>query len=286
MSNQTSVGAVRRLPPFIAVLASLLWTLPDGASAQTKSRVIRWANLALVVRSDPATGVRLWVGSSLAARGVGASGTVRSARFTPADVREWVEVAQRFVTTPSDPTGAIATSPVLSGHDRQVLAVARDSAPPAGEPPLLLFFADSGGRNRLVARAPADGLAELFGGLALAAAEAGWNPDSVAAATVFSCAPLVDADCTPIEQPLDAKLRPPAVAMAGRGMVWAEYEVDEGGRVDLKTLDFIYSDHAALEGAIRRSLGRMVFTPATRHRKPIRQRVAQTFVFDFSGGPP
>ncbi len=63
-------------------------------------------------------------------------------------------------------------------------------------------------------------------------------------------------------------------------MVWTQYVVDERGRADPASIDIIYSDHPALNSAVRNSRVRMRFTPATRRGQPVRQKLEQTLRFD------
>ncbi len=257
---------------------------PSFLAAQPQSRVVRWANLIMVIRAEPATGVHLWLGPTPEARDAGTPEGIRGGRFEPKEVLAWLDVARRLVG--ENGPDSLRTSPALGGAGGEIVAVARTATPPPGEPPYLLFAADSGGAHRRVVRATAAGLDELFTGLAQAAAGAGWAPDSVLAARRSGCEGPADSLCTPVDMKPGTRLPPGPGGITGRGMVWAQYDVTEEGRVDPASIDIVYSDHPVYAAWVRRTLGRLGFIPARRQHRPIRQTVLQSIRFGYPGDPP
>lgn len=63
------------------------------------------------------------------------------------------------------------------------------------------------------------------------------------------------------------------------GEVWARFCVDTDGRPDLSTFQAQLSDHDEFEDAVRDYLEQVRYTPAMQNGAPIRQLVAQRFVF-------
>jgi TonB family protein len=57
------------------------------------------------------------------------------------------------------------------------------------------------------------------------------------------------------------------------------FVVDERGRVEMNTVEEVMSAHAAFSHAVRITLARMRFTPATVAGKPVRQLVELPFIF-------
>lgn len=261
-----------------SLVASVTLAIPPCISAQPRppaaSHVVRWPNLIAVVRAEPATGVRLWLGPTLAARDAGTPAGIHTARFNPEEVPIWLDGVRRFIGEPAP--DSLRTSPVLGGARGEMLAIARPASAPAGEPPYLLYAADSGGAHRRVIRASAEGLEELFSALAVSAGTAGWVPDSVLAARDSGCNDVADTLCTPADIKPGSRTGPP-LGFEGQGMVWVEYDVTADGRTDPASIDIIYSDHPLFEAWVKKTLERVRFTPARRQHRPIRQTVLQTF---------
>ena len=73
---------------------------------------------------------------------------------------------------------------------------------------------------------------------------------------------------------------PPSLYAAHtRGLVLAEFVVDAQGRVEDDTFGVISSTHPLFAAAVRSAIDRVVFTPALRGGKPVRQLVHQPFEF-------
>ncbi len=77
-----------------------------------------------------------------------------------------------------------------------------------------------------------------------------------------------------------APVYPPDLAASGtEGRVHAMYVVDTAGRVDTTTIRVMRSDDPRFTASIRTALGGMLFRPAKRAGKPVRQLVEQKFRF-------
>jgi TonB family protein len=69
------------------------------------------------------------------------------------------------------------------------------------------------------------------------------------------------------------------LAMGAEGLVQAIYVVDTAGRVDTTTIQVVRSDDSRFTESVRTALGRMLFRPAKRAGKTVRQLVEQRFRF-------
>ena len=69
------------------------------------------------------------------------------------------------------------------------------------------------------------------------------------------------------------------IAIGAEGMVQALYVVDTAGRVDTATIQVMYSDDPRFTASVRTALGEMLFRPARRSGKTVRQLVEQKFRF-------
>jgi TonB family protein len=69
------------------------------------------------------------------------------------------------------------------------------------------------------------------------------------------------------------------LAMGAEGLVQATYVVDTTGRVDTTTIQVERSDDSRFTESVRTALGRMLFRPAKRGGKTVRQQVQQQFRF-------
>ncbi|HEX7337250.1 MAG TPA: energy transducer TonB [Gemmatimonadales bacterium] len=69
------------------------------------------------------------------------------------------------------------------------------------------------------------------------------------------------------------------IAIGAEGMVQAVYVVDTAGRVDTTTIQVVYSDDPRFTASVRTALGEMLFRPARRSGKTVRQLVEQKFRF-------
>jgi TonB family protein len=69
------------------------------------------------------------------------------------------------------------------------------------------------------------------------------------------------------------------LAMGAEGLVQAIYVVDTTGRVDTTTIEVVRSDDSRFTESVRAALGLMLFRPAKRAGKTVRQRVEQKFRF-------
>lgn len=77
-----------------------------------------------------------------------------------------------------------------------------------------------------------------------------------------------------------APIYPPDLAAAGvEGLVQAKYVVDTTGRVDTTTVRILISNDRRFTASVRTALGGMLFRPAKRAGKPVRQLVEQRFRF-------
>ncbi len=68
-------------------------------------------------------------------------------------------------------------------------------------------------------------------------------------------------------------------AIGTEGQVQATYVVDTVGRVDTATIEVVQSDDPRFTESVRTALGEMLFRPARRAGKPVRQLVEQKFRF-------
>jgi TonB family protein len=69
------------------------------------------------------------------------------------------------------------------------------------------------------------------------------------------------------------------LAIGAEGLVQMTYVVDTAGRVDMSTIEVVSSDDPRFTESVRTALGLMLFHPATRNGKTVRQLVAQQFRF-------
>jgi Gram-negative bacterial TonB protein C-terminal len=69
------------------------------------------------------------------------------------------------------------------------------------------------------------------------------------------------------------------IAIGAEGQVQAIYVVDTAGRVDTTTIQVKQSDDPRFTESVRTALGEMLFRPARRLGKPVRQLVEQKFRF-------
>jgi hypothetical protein len=69
------------------------------------------------------------------------------------------------------------------------------------------------------------------------------------------------------------------IAIGVEGQVQAIYVVDSAGRVDTTTIQVVYSDDPRFTASVRTALGEMLFRPAKRGGKTVRQLVEQKFRF-------
>jgi hypothetical protein len=69
------------------------------------------------------------------------------------------------------------------------------------------------------------------------------------------------------------------IAIGVEGLVQAIYVVDSMGRVDTTTIRVVHSDDPRFTASVRTALGEMLFRPAKRAGKPVRQLVEQKFRF-------
>jgi hypothetical protein len=278
----------------LGIILALLPQVPQAIGSQAqpdRTIVLRWSNVAFAIRADPQKGVSLWAGATPQAMDAGGPSWLRSMSFRPHQLDEWLPFAQSFlagefpIDTPSTKT---RTSAPLPGTHNELLAIAEDRAAPSAEPGHLIYVADSGGKNPLVARTTREHLQDLLLALKKARAQAGWGPDTASETSDPKCPQLgyIETRCTPVILRPGAQLQVPGIAMRGVGEVWAQYMVDESGRADLATLDIIYSDHRVLASAVRKSLPHFKYQPATTHGVPVRQLVYQRFRFNFPAGPP
>jgi TonB family protein len=72
------------------------------------------------------------------------------------------------------------------------------------------------------------------------------------------------------------------LAVGAEGLVHAIYVVDTTGRVDTATIDVVSSDDPRFTESVRVALGGMVFHPAKRGGKTVRQLVEQQFRFQIA----
>jgi TonB family protein len=73
---------------------------------------------------------------------------------------------------------------------------------------------------------------------------------------------------------------PPLYAAHVRGVVLAEFIVDEQGLIEENSFGIVSSSHPLLSEAVRGVIHALTFTPALRGGKPVRQLVHQPFQFD------
>jgi TonB family protein len=69
------------------------------------------------------------------------------------------------------------------------------------------------------------------------------------------------------------------LAIGAEGLVQMNYVVDTTGRVDMNTIEVVSSDDPRFTESVRTALGLMLFHPAKRDGKHVRQLVAQQFRF-------
>ena len=69
------------------------------------------------------------------------------------------------------------------------------------------------------------------------------------------------------------------LAVGAEGVVQAVYVVDTTGRVDTTTIQVILSDDPRFTASVRTALGGMLFSPAKRAGRTVRQQVQQQFRF-------
>jgi hypothetical protein len=69
------------------------------------------------------------------------------------------------------------------------------------------------------------------------------------------------------------------IAIGAEGLVQAVYVVDTVGRVDTTTIKVVYSDDPRFTASVTTALGQMLFRPARRGGKTVRQLVEQKFRF-------
>ncbi len=69
------------------------------------------------------------------------------------------------------------------------------------------------------------------------------------------------------------------LAVGAEGVVQALYVVDTTGRVDTTTIQVILSDDPRFTASVRTALGGMLFSPAKRAGRTVRQQVQQQFRF-------
>jgi protein TonB len=72
---------------------------------------------------------------------------------------------------------------------------------------------------------------------------------------------------------------PDLLAMGTEGSVRAQYVVDTTGRVDTATIEVVSSDDDRFTESVRAALGMMLFRPAKREGRAVRQLVEQNFHF-------
>ena len=72
------------------------------------------------------------------------------------------------------------------------------------------------------------------------------------------------------------------LAVGAEGMVHTIYVVDSTGRVDTTTIEVVSSDDPRFTASVRTALGGMLFRPAKRAGKTVRQLVEQQFRFQIA----
>jgi hypothetical protein len=75
------------------------------------------------------------------------------------------------------------------------------------------------------------------------------------------------------------------LAIGAEGLVQTTYVVDTTGRVDMSTVEVLSSDDPRFTESVRTALGLMLFHPALRAGKTVRQLVAQQFRFKITPPP-
>jgi TonB family protein len=75
------------------------------------------------------------------------------------------------------------------------------------------------------------------------------------------------------------------LAIGAEGLVQMTYVVDTAGRVDMSTVEVVSSDDPRFTESVRTALGLMLFHPATRSGRTVRQLVAQQFRFKITPPP-
>jgi len=268
--------------PLVLALGFLTGLQHAGSAQATKkpSIMMRWPNLVIAIRASDTHGVTVWLGPSLDALPEGKIVHLRDGTFRPDALDDWLPFAQFFLEEkgPVFGPGGTRASPVLTSERHRLLAFSQEAAPPPTEPDYLLFFADSGGSNRLIARATRDHLREFLSALRTARASAGWAPDTAHQIPAVDCmdekSGYQSAEMLPGNQ-----MNAPLKRMRGQGIVLTNYVIDPQGRAEPPSLDIIYSDHKLLSEQVRKDLSHFRFKPAACHGVPIRQLVSQAFVF-------
>jgi TonB family protein len=75
------------------------------------------------------------------------------------------------------------------------------------------------------------------------------------------------------------------LAIGAEGLVQTTYVVDTAGRVDMTTIQVVSSDDPRFTESVRTALGLMLFHPARRDGKNVRQLVQQQFRFKITPAP-
>jgi TonB family protein len=75
------------------------------------------------------------------------------------------------------------------------------------------------------------------------------------------------------------------LAIGAEGLVQMTYVVDTAGRVDMNTVQVVSSDDPRFSESVRTALGLMMFHPARRGGRNVRQLVAQQFRFKITPAP-
>jgi len=75
------------------------------------------------------------------------------------------------------------------------------------------------------------------------------------------------------------------LAIGEEGLVQMTYVVDTAGRVDMNTIEVVSSNDPRFTESVRTALGLMLFHPAIRDGKTVRQLVTQQFRFKISPPP-
>lgn len=263
------------------ILGGLTVGAPAGSAQAAKkaSTMMRWGNLVIAIRPSDSYGVTVYLGPSLDALRGDQGVQLRDASFRPDALDDWLPFAQFFLEEkgPVFGPGGTRASPVLTSEGHRLLAFSQDAAPPANEPDFLLFFSDSGGANRLVARATRDHLREFLAALRTASRSAKWAPDTTKTSSAGNCRDEGDG-LKPVTIVPGNRLNAP-YGVTGQGFVIANYVVDARGRADPSSLDIIYSDHKVLSDQIRRDMKGWRFQPAECRGVPVRQLVSQVFTF-------
>ena len=272
----------------LVVAATALLALPcAGAAAQNGSfspARVRWKAANLLVYPDSTRGVLVWLATNAYATIDGQPARQElHARFAPDSVFGWVVMTRQLLALKAPPLAGDTASYVASGFLRDEsglrLAVARmregsglrDGARllvvPAGAAPFVFDLA-AGELDTLLAAAEAAAGQSRLAPPATKAAEGQRRDESQVEL-------LREGRLTP--------LYPDDLKRAGiEGEVWAEFVVDETGRVDLSTFRPHLSDDSGFERAVTTWLGNARFRPATVEGRPVRQRVYERFTFQLT----